>query len=318
MVRTAPPLVQLPKQGADNPAWAKVGVIALLGFVCGFAWPHFTGTRLAPSLPGDAVAKGADSSSSATAADKPSPEVDKAAASAAHAAAGGASTPPGLRSDMGAGGAAAKGSSEWAVNVGPGLIHRCRDGDDEPLRDCGSLQFDTVAVPVLKGLAQCGPGKAAPGHLSIGFDIDFRRHRARSILGRSSAMPADSAQALANCVDTAMRNANFGDIKHRHQRYTVYYNVTLSRPGEPTPPGAPLPAESTSAAGTTTTAETPASGNATVAWDVAVIRETPRTGAIVGRVVRGTKVRVVARQGDWYRVHTGAIEGWAYRGSLGM
>jgi SH3-like domain-containing protein len=55
-----------------------------------------------------------------------------------------------------------------------------------------------------------------------------------------------------------------------------------------------------------------------VAWDVAVLRDTPKAGAVVGRILRGTKVKLLARQGEWFKIRSGSIEGWAYRGALGM
>ena len=103
--------------------------------------------------------------------------------------------PSGANLAGGSGERSAGGVTDLIVTVGPGIIVKCRDGDEEPSRECGSLQFDPVAVPVLKGLAQCGPGKAVPGHLSMGFDVDFRRRKARPMLGRTTTLTPDSAQA---------------------------------------------------------------------------------------------------------------------------
>jgi uncharacterized protein YgiM (DUF1202 family) len=48
------------------------------------------------------------------------------------------------------------------------------------------------------------------------------------------------------------------------------------------------------------------------------VRDAPKTGAIVGRVLRGSKVKVLAHQGEWYRVQYGSIQGWVYRGTIGL
>ena len=45
--------VEVPDRGRDRPAWGKVGVIALLGFVIGVAWPRVAGVRLGPKAPGE-------------------------------------------------------------------------------------------------------------------------------------------------------------------------------------------------------------------------------------------------------------------------
>jgi hypothetical protein len=57
-----------------------------------------------------------------------------------------------------------------------------------------------------------------------------------------------------------------------------------------------------------------------VVWEVAIVRDTPKTGQVVGRLQRGTKVRVGVMQDGWYRVRYGSgftSEGWVYRGSIG-
>jgi len=68
----------------------------------------------------------------------------------------------------------------------------------------------------------------------------------------------------------------------------------------------------------TTTSESPASGMATVVWDIVLVRDAPKTGAVVGRIMRGSRVKVVAHQGEWYRVAFGTTEGWVYRGTIGL
>jgi hypothetical protein len=45
------PLVLIPTKAQDQPSWARVGVIALAGFLIGIAWPRVVGVRLGPSLP---------------------------------------------------------------------------------------------------------------------------------------------------------------------------------------------------------------------------------------------------------------------------
>src|SRR4051812_13237569 len=66
---------------------------------------------------------------------------------------------------------------------------------------------------------------------------------------------------------------------------------------------------------------TEASGHATVAWDVALVRSSAsRDGAVVARVLQGTRVSVTGRRGDWYRIKydvKGSV-GWVYRTAIGM
>jgi hypothetical protein len=297
-----PMVVQLPKAGADHPAWAKVGIVALVGFVCGIVWPRFMGTRIAPPLPTEASARASEAAPPVVSRTETFPVASGGVAAPAAAPAVSA--------------AASSAAGELAITVGRGAIVRCRDTEDEALTDCGSLQFDPIAVPVLKSLTHCASAPPSAGQLSVGFDVDFRRHRVRPMLGKATTLPSQTAQGLLACADAGLKSAALSDVKHRYRRYAIYYTATFA-PAEQRadPPAATTPEHRT--AGTTTN-ETPMTGSATVAWEVAVVRETPRSGSVVARVLRGTKVRLVARQGEWLRIRTGTTEGWAYRGALGM
>src|SRR5262249_53577322 len=64
----------------------------------------------------------------------------------------------------------------------------------------------------------------------------------------------------------------------------------------------------------------PASGEATVAWEVALIRDVPKTGQVVARLPRGSKVKVGSVKDGWFAVKYGdnfASDGWVYRGAIG-
>jgi uncharacterized protein YgiM (DUF1202 family) len=77
----------------------------------------------------------------------------------------------------------------------------------------------------------------------------------------------------------------------------------------------------TPASGGEPPAITPASGRATVNWEVALVRATPtRDGDVLARVLSGTRVVVTGRSGDWYRVKFDAkgSEGWVFRASIGL
>src|SRR5262249_15842580 len=85
------------------------------------------------------------------------------------------------------------------------------------------------------------------------------------------------------------------------------------------PPKAGRPAE-----GPSTEASPPSSslgtGEAAVAWEAALVRDTPKTGNLVTRLPRGTKVKVGSSKDGWYQIKFGdgfANEGWVYRGAIG-
>jgi SH3-like domain-containing protein len=51
-----------------------------------------------------------------------------------------------------------------------------------------------------------------------------------------------------------------------------------------------------------------------------MIRKTPKTGAIVARVLGGTRLAVTGRQGDWYRVKydSEGHEGFVFKAAIGL
>jgi len=64
-----------------------------------------------------------------------------------------------------------------------------------------------------------------------------------------------------------------------------------------------------------------ASGQATISWNAAVVRESPSgQSATLDRLLRGSRVAVTGRKGDWYRVKYGrpARAGWVHRKALGL
>ena len=63
------------------------------------------------------------------------------------------------------------------------------------------------------------------------------------------------------------------------------------------------------------------SGQATIVWKGAVVRESPSARAeTLDRLLRGSRITVTGRQGDWYKVKYGrpARTGWVHRKALGL
>lgn len=271
-------------------------MVAAAGFVVGMLWPRLTHTRIAPNPPADNVVASVASASAAA---------SNVAASSPVGPPLAALTPP---------------TPEPAISVGPGVILRCRDLGTDSQEGCGSLEFDPIAVPKIKALVQCpaaGSAGSLTGKLSIGFDVDFHKKAVKVMLGKSTTLPREKAEALIKCADTAFDKVSLGAVPHEHRRYTLFYTASFSTPSKSGEPSNEKPSVEGPVAGTTTS-ESPASGTATVAWDVAIVRETPKTGTIVGRVLRSSKVKVLAHQGEWFRVQYGSIEGWVYRGTIGL
>jgi SH3 domain-containing protein len=295
----APLSVEIPAPSGDRPAWGKVGIVAACGFLLGIVWPRLTSTRIAPHPPGE----GAGS----------------AAPVASFSPPGAASVDTQVPPPKGPAPSASTSPGDSKIAVGRGVILNCRDQGTESTEDCGSLEFDPVAVPRIKALAQCPGAAGAVGKFSIGFDVDFRSKEVRVMSGKSTTVPKEKADALVKCADNAFDKVSLAEIPHKHRRYLIFYTATFPG-GEKTLPAEPVeskPVVEGPVAGTTTS-ESPASGFSTVVWDVVLVRDAPKTGAVVGRIMRGSRVKVISHQGEWYRVTFGTTEGWVYRGTIGL
>ena len=99
-------------------------------------------------------------------------------------------------------------------------------------------------------------------------------------------------------------------IPHKFSKYRVKYTVKFYPPG--TGPDVKSPGEPQQAT------DLASRSLAAVTWDTALVRDEPRTGKIIVRLVRGTRVTIMGRRKDWYRVKIKSKQGWVYRGALGL
>jgi hypothetical protein len=59
---------------------------------------------------------------------------------------------------------------------------------------------------------------------------------------------------------------------------------------------------------------------AQVEWDVAIVRDAPKSGKVVARLPRGTTLRVGLPKDGWWPVKYGdgyTNDGWVYGGAIG-
>lgn len=288
-MQTRKPLrIEVPKE--EGGKLARVGLIAVLGFGVGILWPRLAGFRLVPSVPTEKTEAVAEAPSSdagapapALAAVDPSPQ------------------------------ATSNPVSQAAENfsVGAGEVASCRDGKKKQ-EQCDPIDFDGVARGRIATLAACDAAKDVSGVLSLGFELDFQKDRVVGVQsGKSTSLTQKDSDALLSCLKKNLGEVSLAGIRHKHERYTVYYKVEFK--ADDGGDKKEMPETAPDAA--------PASGKATVAWDVALVRRGPaRDKEVVARVLQGTRVNVVARSGDWYRVKYDAKgnEGWVFRTAIGM
>lgn len=328
MRKDAPFAVEVPSPDRDSPAWVKVGVIAAVGFVIGVAWPRVMGVKLGPNAPGEAAAAAASAAASAKAAGRaPDP----------------GATPPGSVTTKIAGptgsGAPSASASTAAVPAGPpqvnvqkGAVIACKtaDGESKKGKDCGGLAgLDNVVPPHLRKLQTCSAAEGQTGKLTFIATASFPSGGLSWDVSKSSTV--GNLEGITSCLKTHFSGVTAAGVAHEHTRYTVAYTATF----------APAVAEPTTAkvdkdkddkadkAGADKNAKDDkadkepaagAGGEASVGWEVALVRDVPKTGQVVARLPRGTKVKLGAIKDGWYAIKYGdgfASEGFMYRGALG-
>jgi hypothetical protein len=289
----ARPSVHIPAPGADKPSWLRVGVVALIGFAIGVAWPKIAGVRLGPAAPAEAVSAVAASRAAELAS-------ASASANAPAVATPVASAPPT--------------APNVTINVGHVAILSCKTEDGEALKgkDCGWLTgLDPLIQTRLKRLAQLPATAENPGKLNVFLGLDFKNNRISVESGKSSTVK--DVESLKAFIAGEVKSMSHKPVDHQNERYSVLYVVNISTGADATP--------TASGAGTTpTNAPALPEGQAAVAWETAIVRDTPHTGAIVAHLTRGTKVQVGSSEGGWYKIKFGpsfASEGWVYRGAIG-
>lgn len=287
--RTVGPKIEVPSSREDHLRMGRVGLIAAIGFAVGIAWPTLAGLRLAPNLPEEKIAV------AGVAAAKPKPP------------------PPSAPSNPPAGSKGVK--PEGAVRIGDFQVTSCRNADGDNLRDCGRLDLRAVLDARLSALGTCEAAQGIEGVLSLGLDLDLLAGGVVGVkTGKSTTLPSSTARRLVDCARSQLSSVSLNGVQHEHAQYTVFYLLSFAPPRVQSPgagPSTPGPADDQIVQ---------ASGRATVGWPVALVREAPSTGAVVTRLLSGTRVVVTGRKGDWCRVQYDAkgSEGWVFRTAIGL
>ena len=168
--------------------------------------------------------------------------------------------------------------------------------------------LDGLVLPRLRKLADCPEAADASGRLPLVVRADFARGAISVDLGRGASLA--SADALLACAKANIAGANLSRLSHDNPRYSVGYVVTFGS-GTRAAESAAAPARP---------APDSADGTVQVVWEVAIVRDVPKTGKVLARLQRGTQIRVGPVKDGWYPVQYGdgfASEGWVYRGAIG-
>jgi hypothetical protein len=296
--RRQPLKIEVPDQKQETLRFGRVGLIVTVGFAIGILWPRVAGFKLVPSVP----SQPADSSSAdlTGAPGDPKPAVLAPTASAADT-----EPPP------------AEAAPVDRLQISDPQFLTCKAKGKKHKEDCDHIEFDRVARPHIEALSACPGADRMAGALSLGFDLDFESQAIKAIKnGKSSTLPQADVDALMACEKREFSTVSLVGIAHQNQTYSVFYRVDFAKPDAAKPGAAAAEPAAPEASDVTE-----ATGHATVAWDVALVRASAsRDGAVTARVLQGTRVSVTGRRGDWYRIKydvKGNV-GWVYRTAIGM
>jgi len=299
-----------------------VAVFAGLGLLVGLAWPVLLGKKLGPNVPGN---KKDDDAAAVTGSAAPKSKAPAADASGIALSKG----VPNEDASPNAEAAPEPTRSKQSIAVDGGKISACWHGKEKlEGESCGTLKLDGSVVPLLRQLGGCPSAVGLTGELGIVFDLSFDRKSKKANIqvrkGRKSAAPASEGDdgkstkvsdlpsstvtGVLTCIGDYVRDLPLDRLNHDHDRYLVEYGLHFRANGDA--PTVRTEEEAPSA-------EPAGDDVATVVHDAVVLRDEPRTGKSVGRLVRGTRVKILGSRKDWYEVKMGNRQGWVYRAGIG-
>jgi hypothetical protein len=286
--RPSKPLrVDIPSTDADRPALSRVGIVAAIGFALGIVWPRLLGLEVGPNIPGKAPKPEAGEP---TAAFVPAPE-----------AAPDASEEPAAEEPE------AKNRQE--IRVGDATIESCKTKKGDKIDACGKLALDRTVKSRLADLVRCPAAIGLEGVVHVGIGLNFDKSEVVVLEGKKSELPSSTVKGVLSCAGKALEGLDLEKIPHQHDRYVVSFPVSFYPPGKA--PSAEDEATATAEGGAPSAEKVP------IAWEKALLRETPKDGKVVARIPQGTRVEIVEQKDDWYLVKSGSKQGWVYRQAIG-
>jgi hypothetical protein len=186
----------------ESASLGRVGIIALVGFVIGVAWPRLAGVSLVPEAPVDEDSFG-----------------DAPAAAAAESATG-PSEPEVIEL-----------TPEDRLAIGPAQVTSCVDKEGKKGASCDKPAIDEIVHPHLIALLGCPAAAGVFGTLSLGFQLDFEAGKVFDpISGRSTDVPETTKKELLLCAKKEFEAIKIPPLPHEYSGYQVYYSLEFKTP----------------------------------------------------------------------------------------
>lgn len=272
--------LDLPSPAADHPRWARASVLAIAGFALGVLLPRILDVKMGPNPPTDGRAAVHVTTGSAKAVAAPAPTLEM----------------PGTP--------ATRASHEARVEIAEGQVTACRDQTGKAGKTCAPVPLLDAALAVpLRTLTKCPSVMGLSGKLSLGFDVDFKKKTLKPQRGKSTTLPTTTVEGMLKCLEKPLTVVSLDGAAQDQAKLTVFYQMTFVPPGKVDPAPEPEPlAEKTAAE----------NQDLEVAWKSCTLRDSPRNGAAVGKIAKGTKLKLIEKKGDWLKVSVvgSKQEGW--------
>jgi hypothetical protein len=277
--------VEPPVAETQRPNMGRLMAVLAVCFALGLAWPIAGGLVLTQRPPGSSPPKVIEAEAESL------PDGEPGAASPVVAAMH----------------AAPLAMENAPVHVDKRVVQSCEGNAGEALARCDAPNLEGALEAPLAKLGSCAQARGISGVLSLGMYVDFSRgHITRVKPGQSTTLSQEQTAMLLGCAEENIVGATLDDVTHAHARYWVYHVLRFMPPGSPAD-GAPGEVVH-------------ASGQATIGWKAAIVREGPSSQApVAARLGYGTRISVTGRTGDWYRIErAGTPLGWVHRDALGL
>lgn len=287
------PRVQLPSPEEDRPAWGRVGIIAILGFAIGIAWPRLAGISLGPNPPVDAPRLTTSNAAPA----KTSLSAATSATSVAFK-----NTTVGSNTEPSA-------SNEQGLSLGEGEIVRCRDLKGKSPGSCDKLAIESTFEPRLKELSRCPSALGLSGKVTFEFDLDFK-NKTLKVQRAKAKLPRTTLDGLTRCVEKSFNGVSLDEIAHENNRYTLAFEASFLPPGTQTPEQTPVIPK-----GTTLENKT-----GKIVWGSCQVREAPsKAASVLGKLPRKTELKLLEEKDGWYRIEfNGKPQAWVFGSAVAI
>lgn len=174
-----------------------------------------------------------------------------------------------------------------------------KDGAERPGADCDELEiFEKRLASRLYVVDECRrehAGVDSVGKLSLGVEVDVAGQGMTAWSGASTTLPR--GKEVSTCVRERLAGLPLDGLDNDFERYRIFFTIHFGGQGD---------------SGAAPSAEAPSKGakelergkTVEVIWDNVRVRKEPVSGAEIGKISSGNKVKLLDKKDGWCKVMT--------------